>query len=268
MLKRLMMVGAFSFALSFANGQNRSVGMNEKPADNVPDSAVTIVDNSLREQSVDSITKEPREADTAIQLSNWALVVIGGITGWAVWLQARDTRKAAEATLTQAAISREALVVQFRPRVVVRSLKLNPSSEIYYLRRKDRGWKVEIVLFNAGGTVAHVHTCQAFFQMIGSKGEWLDDLGHEYWDHQFDLPPGKRHSLNLILDAENFRTKFHGVEATYRLNRRQMRFPTCFGTISYKDDNGFERETGFFREWSMDRKQFIVADDDAHEYQD
>ena len=61
----------------------------------------------------------------------------------------------------QVEISRKALVAQFRPKIVVRSIRFDPSSVEEFDQRTNPSWRIEISIVNVGDTVAHVTRCEA-----------------------------------------------------------------------------------------------------------
>jgi hypothetical protein len=168
----------------------------------------------------------------------------------------------------QSKIANATLVTQFRPKVIVRSMRLDPPSFIYFDRRGDGIWKIELQLMNIGGTVATIQKGLAFFQ------EYVD--GHPrkelapflILEEKFSLRPGERRSLDYALSPEAFRDYMQVLETSTTLKDKQPCWPICHGAITYRDENGFDRETGFGREWNVKEERFDPLDDPKFEYQD
>jgi len=192
----------------------------------------------------------------------WAII----LTLWAIIEQAAASRQSVD-------VATRTLVTSFRPKVVVRSIKLDPPSTVFYDRRKDGQWKVEVHLTNIGGTEAKVEECTIYFQMYSSEhGTPIETIGLDWTEslnHEFTLSPGARHTLTgIVSESGPFRNSLASIESSLERHKIQLRLPTCHGTVGYRDGNGFKRETGFMREWKVSIQRFTVVDDPEHEYQD
>ncbi|MGA9668222.1 MAG: hypothetical protein WBQ94_03390 [Terracidiphilus sp.] len=168
----------------------------------------------------------------------------------------------------QSRISNVILATQFRPRVIVRSVKLDPSSCVLYDRRGDGAWKIEVMLTNVGGTVSHVQRCDVSFDLYAENGSPYETVGAQTLTEPFVLRPGDRHPLELSLPGDKFRIILYAMETAFANHITKLVWPMCHGTITYADDNGFERRTGFARQWEIETRRFKVADDPENEYAD
>lgn len=56
--------------------------------------------------------------------------------------------------------------------------------------------------------------------------------------------------------------------AVDEMGREQGAWIVCFGNLTYLDDNGASRSTGFHRRYNIKRKRFIPSDDPEEEYTD
>jgi hypothetical protein len=168
----------------------------------------------------------------------------------------------------QSRIASATLATQFRPRVIVRSVKLDPVSCVIYDRRDDGKWKIEVMLTNIGGTISQVQRCDVRFDLYAENGSSYDTVGAQTLDEPFELRPGDRHVLELNLPGDKFRTILHAMETAFANHATKLVWPMCRGTILYSDDNGFERRTGFIRQWEIETKRFKVVDDPENEYAD
>ena len=129
-------------------------------------------------------------------------------------------------------------------------------------------------LHNSGGTVAHIWKCEAFFQIHDGDTGWSkDNVAFLYIDTPFDIAAGGKHQLDLSLPAERFRE----ILANLRVDRELegdsrgefvADFLAYHGTITYRDDNGLDRDTGFSRNWNAPAAKFIPSNDPDAEYQE
>ena len=204
-----------------------------------------------------------------------------GTTTWAIILtllalseQTQQTRKAAEASAKQAEIAKTALVSSFRPKIVLRSITLNPPNLAAYHAANDGIWKIDALLVNEGGTKAMVETCELEF--VWDKDDpvpWVKKITPictEVWN-SFVIPPAARHPLQVSIPYD---TGFGGtfdliVQMLDKQNSLgQHEWPTCRGKIVYVDGNGHWRQTGFYRKWNIPDERFQRSDDPEFEYQD
>src|SRR5580698_9498097 len=94
-------IAIFGITLLFANGPNAQTAKQKNQTDNIPTAPVTILDNSERQNDQNCPYEKTPDTHTGIEwgdAASWALVLVGGLTGWAVWKQARASAKATEAT--------------------------------------------------------------------------------------------------------------------------------------------------------------------------
>jgi hypothetical protein len=168
----------------------------------------------------------------------------------------------------QSRIANAILATQFRPRVIVRSVKLDPVSCVIFDRHGDGEWKIEVMLTNVGGTISQVQRCDVSFDLYTENGSPYETVGAKTLDEPFELRPGDRHALELSLPGDKFRTILYAMEAAFSNHATKIVWPMCRGTILYSDDNGLERRTCFARQWEIETKRFKVVDDPENEYVD
>ena len=198
-------------------------------------------------------------------ITTWAIIATGCVIAW----QSNETRRAAKATQEQAKIANATLVAQFRPRIVVRQMRLDPPSVTFYERRNDGKWKIIMQLANVGGTDATIMEGTGYFQ--------------EYWGNQpnkdlapwwilgkpIRILPGARSDIEYSLPAERFSGFMRSLEFSTAAKQRQPnRAPVFHGSIRYVDEIGITRETGFGRQWDVVNQRFVPIDDPTWEYQD
>jgi hypothetical protein len=96
MLKRLV-IAAFGIAFLSAISPNGQAREQKEKGQSVPEPSITIVDNSIRQNDQsrpDPKSPEPHAGIKWGDAATWALVLIGGITAWAVWIQAKESANA------------------------------------------------------------------------------------------------------------------------------------------------------------------------------
>ena len=168
----------------------------------------------------------------------------------------------------QADTANKTLVAQFRPKVIIRRMKLNPATSALYDGLADRAWKIELQIANTGGTVAHVLKCIVSLHL---KDDYPTGQSPETWNKSyapFSLIPGERRTLDLVFSSDAFRAALHVMEHIVRKGEKQYTWPLCTGTITYADDNGFTRETEFQRSWNVKTLRFDASTDPEYEYAD
>jgi hypothetical protein len=196
-----------------------------------------------------------------------------GTTVWAIILtliviadQTRQTAKAAK-------IAHATFVTQYRPKVIVTRIDLNPASSTEYDRLDDRVWKIELLLFNNGDTTAHVKHCEAAFFLFGDGGKPTTEVERyqsKIWPH-FSLAPRERRTFDMPMggtSGDTLRLTIQILEQAVKSGKPQTSTLICGGTIKYADDNGAIRQTGFRRGWDIRNKRFITYDNPENEYQD
>jgi hypothetical protein len=204
--------------------------------------------------------------------STWidGLLAVVGMAGIVVAvLTLRKLTEQTEATKNAAKISERTLIAQFRPKVIVRKVRLDPTSFIYYDRRNDGEWRIIMQLANIGGTRATVVSGLGYFQEYRGSSP-INDLSPGWTlARPIAIEAGGIEEIEYSLKAEQFRTYMHTLEASTDLRGKQPdRTPIFHGAIVYLDESGIQRETGFGREWNVSEERFIPLGDPTFEYQD
>ena len=262
MLKSLAILGALSvLAISNSGKEENRTAFAQHNGDHRPFPAVFFP----RDQATSPDAETPKAQPPHWYASpEWWLCILGVPTlvfiGWqarATYKAADATKASADATRVQSEISRKAFISQFRPKVPVRSM---------WLLDKDGALTVEIWLTNVGGTTARI---------IGSDikigwevpRELKKKLVASAAFQAISLRAGRDHSATV--DITEIRTP-HDVAriAVEEMGRDQEAWISCFGHLTYVDDNEAARSTGFFRKYDIKRKRFIPSDDPDEEYTD
>lgn len=198
-------------------------------------------------------------------ITTWAIIATGLVIAW----QSNETRRSAKAAEVSAKISERALIAQFRPKVIIRKMRLDPPSFIFYDRRNDGEWRILIQLANVGGTKATVLRGIGYFQEYRG-GSPHDELSRGWFlDGPIVINPGEYETIEYALDAAKFRTYMRILEASTKVKGKQPpREPVFHGAFAYVDESGVQRETGFGRRWDVMEEKFVPLDDPNFEYQD
>src|SRR5581483_4262276 len=103
-----MIVAAYALGIAIlvANGPNKGTAQNERQGDSNSQPPITVNCNNVGSDQQSATNQKPQEPHTGIEWSNWVLVIITGLTGLAVFEQARASTRAARsaeksATATQ-----------------------------------------------------------------------------------------------------------------------------------------------------------------------
>jgi hypothetical protein len=200
------------------------------------------------------------------------LALVGLLQFGAMFWQGRVLARTLGAIKQQAEIARTTLVSSFRPKIVIRSMTLNPHSYAAYKAANDGIWKVELTLANQGDTRATIEKCELKISVFDEDPlPWQrdsTDFASKQWT-ELTLPAAGRVPLEFVIPRDSvFSTAFEMQVQLLDRGREQGVWPTCHGTIVYVDDNGHRRQTGFFRQWNIPGKRFETSKDTELEYQD
>jgi hypothetical protein len=202
------------------------------------------------------VNKKGMAFPAVLRQPEWWLVIAAFLTLGAVTWQSILTRRYVN-------ISVRNFVATFRPKVLIRSIILDPET----VEDKPAGpCKIRLLLVNTGGTIAYVDSCE--FSL-----DWFDIekptilFGHAT-DSSFSLVPGQSRSIDLEIPGSGFPMSLYSLEVNVREGARQKKFPMCSGTITYTDDNKIQRRTGFQRVWDVSSRRFAASTDTEYEYAD
>lgn len=167
-----------------------------------------------------------------------------------------EIRKQADLMREQADISRRTLVVQFRPRVGVRLVRIV----------EKEGFSLELTLINKGDSPARIEknrvwvdwtkleTCD--FNTVESTSPWHGTVD-----------PGQEQPA--VLNIEPIRVPFEATRQLFKESAKAPEFQLrCWGVIYYADDNDARRSTGFDRNYDFRGGRFVAGEDPEMEYAD
>jgi hypothetical protein len=164
MLKWLKIITVL--AILFAHCPNEASAQQKQQSDNTAQPPITVNCNNIASDPQSASKQKPLEPHAGIEYSQWALVFIAALTGWAVFDQARAATKAAKSAETSAS----ALVNSERAWVIVEvkfPLGAGPLSFSGGINDGSTITDFEIIVKNAGRTPAWVYEQRV--QMTVSK---------------------------------------------------------------------------------------------------
>ena len=169
-------------------------------------------------------------------ITTWAIILTGFAIAWQSW----ETRKSAKAT-------RDAIILQHRPKIVVRSLTLT--------RDKSSNFEISLVIRNSGSNLAYLSESKFLISWI------LPDRPLEMRTKCIKaaiLKPGER--LTVKFTEPDFYIRFETSRILVEGNpdQKQTVFLGCVATISYTDGIGTRRDTALNRTYDYRKKQFTV----------
>jgi hypothetical protein len=181
----------------------------------------------------------------------WALV----ITFVVIAEQTTETRKAAQASLKQARIAGKAILLQFRPKLRIRSVSLEETGEFVH---------VTIVVANRGGLPAYIHdgkiTLWWLYEKPSKKEIKSMTIGAS------TVQPGSQNTFGMSLTGgDTLRYRHYANEVAKSPDNPLIRL-RCEGTLSYFDDSGACRYMGFSRTHDVVTEQWITSTDTSREY--
>lgn len=156
---------------------NDNQRQNKTDSAREPQAPVTVNCNQSSGAVAEHREPEAPKWYVTVEWANWFLVAVAGITGYVIWQQTIATRQSVD-------VATRTLITDHRPRVIVRSVKLDPPATEFYDRRADGKWNVEVNFTNVGGTAAGVSECEVWFQMYSERGVPIETIVTDC-----DLPP-------------------------------------------------------------------------------
>ena len=257
------------------NQQNQSQG---KTNETQPDAQAIATSEINKENAANAeryayYKAHPKEyfktAFAPANLSNWVLAGLGVIGG----LLALSTLCAIK---RQAYLMEKTLVMQFRPKLIIRGIDVVPQKyrETNLGTRQvdeDVAWNVECVIANTGGTVAHVMESNVTVSKIGAPGERLPAIPPYGSSHncfgEFDIGDGEQRTVRFALSPDDT-MRFKTAQRLLIDSNINSVNNYCLGFIYYRDDVGTCRRTAFCLLYDSERDCFDRVDNPNYEYSD
>jgi hypothetical protein len=203
------------------------------------------------------------------QDSNWWLVIIAGFTGGVIGWQSWETHRSVD-------VSTRTLVSTFRPKVVVRSLTLHPKSTSERTEMADKDnpngppWRIRLLIENGGGTAAHIQPSDVEIAWLKRSPDHREPIQTEKIAASA-LQAGEERMIEFILRNDvptggSIHVRLGISESAVFRDLPQMTYILCGGVITYTDDIGVKRKTGFDRIYHIKSQTFCPSADSEREY--
>lgn len=173
-----------------------------------------------------------------------------GITAWAILLTLFTVAEQTNATRTAAEATRDAMILQHRPKVVVRALTLG--------QNRPGTFDISLGIRNSGSTTAYVE--QSNFQINWIANGKATIESHNEIIAATSLKAGEVRILHFT--APEFYVLFEASRILLEKNPDQLQrtFLGCFAYISYTDEIGTRRDTALNRTYTISKKEFEIWD--------
>jgi hypothetical protein len=204
--------------------------------------------------TADHSDKGAKQADESEDSPGWidTFAWPNGVTAWALLLtllvvawQSTETRDAAKST-------RDALILQYRPKIVIRSLTLT--------RNESSNFEIVLVLRNSGSNLAYISESNFAINWITPD---RTQEGHVETITAITLKPGETRSLKFT--APEFYIRFEASRIILENNPSQMQtvYLGCIASISYTDGIGTRRDTALNRVYDYRASTFVISNTEA-----
>lgn len=247
------------------NGHEQKAAQTVQPTGGTTDGTIIAVNQEAPEEKSDGHSKQPPSYLSRLfspeNLPAIALVFVG----IGAVIAAICTLKAIE---RQAKLMETQLILQYRPKIVVRSAK---ASEFKTGIGDSARPTIQFTVVNSGGSVAHVKggkvriwSIQTFPPPASPPIEFT--LGEEVQLRSFSLQPGEERVVKepmgtgIINDIDW--ANYHAGTPT------KFRDIYLIGNIWYEDDLGIRRRTGISRTYNPVMESFSARKDDEAEFSD
>jgi hypothetical protein len=195
-----------------------------------------------------------------------ALVIVGILQFYMMGQHKKGLDGLLDAVDTQAKIANRSLILQFRPRVVIRGGFVNG------IRLSDTkqpiGGHVQFVVTNAGGTDAHIYKSQFIVKAMGDSITESSLMDGATSIGEFSLNTGQGTTITIPISLEmvkNIQDEFSRRNEPLSNDRKPV---YAIGNLWYKDDLGISRSTGIHRKFDPVELTFVPVENSTSEYAD
>jgi hypothetical protein len=199
-----------------------------------------------------------RELYAPANIPNWALAALAGWAGVMALRTLRGINK-------QAALMEKTLVLQFRPKIVVRSGDVHISN-VANIGEMPTG-SLDFTVANTGGSDAEIIAAEVEVTVIQQLPIILFSASEVFG--RFKLRAGEAVPRSVTLSGqvnEAVRWIDSNMPGTIGRASRNIYF---VGIIWYEDDLHIKRSMGFYRRYDADSRRFVPIDkEDDREYGD
>lgn len=170
----------------------------------------------------------------------------------------------------QAMTARKAIVLQFRPRLIVRKVSLRQGTYISTVGEPDRHqWKVEFTIANVGGSQAAIKR-RGFEVSLFEKG-LPARMPYEMHDptEPIRISAGQEIESSVLIKEEIvwYFKALQGAKGPY-LGHQPIAHMYFWGCVEYADDTNVVRNMAVCRHYQTDSGKFVVIADSDYEYSD
>jgi archaellum component FlaG (FlaF/FlaG flagellin family) len=172
----------------------------------------------------------------------WAIIFTGFAIAWQSW----ETRKSARA-------AKDAIILQHRPKIVVRSLNLN--------RDNSGNFAIILAIRNSGSTLAYISETKFHINWIVNGTSSIDS--HLETITAITLKPGEVRSFSFT--APKFYIRFEASRKILEENQNQLQtvFLGCIAIFAYTDEIGTRRDTALNRTYDYRKNDFVIWNKEA-----
>lgn len=176
-------------------------------------------------------------------------------------------QKQADLMKEQGERENKTLILQYRPKIIVRNAKvLNFSIEL------GQPWECEVrfQVVNTGGTPAYIQN-YSYIQMVTAIAPEMGKTDIKWADPTqlsgVTLNPGQSMTVDeTICVGANFDLKWENFNQGFK--ETPLRFMYFTGVIEYVDDLNTPRSTGIHRQFDPKTREFIPKEEREQEYSD
>jgi hypothetical protein len=263
-----------------AQPNDSSAQHKDCPADQTCISASS-QDNKKPEAHTDTSDNRSPWLYAALKNPDWWLVIIAGLTGIAVAYQAREMKRATEATGVQAThmagqltemqesrkIENKTLILQYRPKIIVRNVK---ALQFSFELGEPGECEIRFILVNTGGSPAYISQ-GSYVKLMSCIAHDIGNIqfkdGDAFLIQPFTLQPGEQVIIEETLPT-GFQNDLQWENFKQGIKTDPLRYLFFGGNIYYSDDLNIPRSTGISRGYHPENKKFTAREGEEEEYTD
>jgi hypothetical protein len=254
-MKVLLILAVLLITVRVSSQPNGTPQTNQKIADKKDQQpTATFEDNQY---STAHTEKSQKDSSKGYASPEWWLVVVGFLTFGIVCYQSVKTAESAE-------VAERSLILQFRPRLLIRSVVVIPGDLLTIEKDRRKPTSIEFTVTNIGGSVAHITKRVSKLEFF--ENHFLPPIP-PYDDKMADnkelkVSPGQHHTFSVsIARSLEYGFVIMGTDDIVR----EVYF---FGYLRFRDEVGLVRSIGFCRQYDPISKRFNVVNDPDYEYAD
>jgi hypothetical protein len=177
----------------------------------------------------------------------------------------KATAEMRTAIQTQAELMQKTLVLQFRPRVVIRGGFVE-GTRVAETNEPNGGY-VEFVIVNTGGTPAHIFRSEFVAKLVDYDIAPFNLFDGSTSLGEFSLQTGAGRTARIQISLDVVKEIQEQVRRQFEVGF-SPKLVSFSGTLWYRDDLGIERSLGVFRRFDPKERAFVPVKDSYAEYSD